>query len=51
MKIGMKEKMGIGDEMTSSDLGSRVRSARYCAQSAHCELCEHRFFARSNGGR
>ena len=49
MKIGMKEEMGIADEMTSSDLESRARSARYCVQSAHSELCEHRYLARSNG--
>ena len=29
----MKEEMGIADEMTSSVLGSRARSARICAQS------------------
>ena len=51
MKIGMKEEMGIADEMTSLDLGSRARSVRYCAQSEHSKLCEHRYFARSNGGR
>ena len=50
MKIGMKEEMGIVDEMTFSDLGSRERSARYCAQSVHSELCENRYLARSNGG-
>ena len=33
MKIGMKEEMGIADEMTSSVLGSCARSARICAQS------------------
>ena len=47
MKIGMKEEMGIANEMTSSDLGSR---ARYCAQSVHSELCENHYLARSNGG-
>ena len=49
MKIGMKEEMGIADEMTSSDFGSRARTARNCAWSAHSELCEHRYLARSNG--
>ena len=34
MKIGMKEEMGVADEMTSSVLGSRARSARICARSA-----------------
>ena len=34
MKIGMKEEMGIADEMTSSVLGSRACSARICARSA-----------------
>ena len=34
MKIGAKEEMGVADEMTSSVLGSRARSARICAQSA-----------------
>ena len=34
MKIGMKEEMGVADEMTSSVLGSRVHSACICAQSA-----------------
>ena len=51
MKIGMKEEMGIADEMTSSDLESRSRNARYYAQSVHSKLCEHRYLARSNGGR
>ena len=35
MKIGMKEEMGIADEMTSSVSGSHARSARICAQSTH----------------
>ena len=46
MKIGMKQEIGIADEMRSSNLELR---ARYCAQSAHSEICEHRYLARSNG--
>ena len=38
MKIGMKEEMGVADEMTSSVLGSRARSARICARSAQIHL-------------
>ena len=34
MKIGTKEEMGVADEMTSSVLRSRARSARISAQSA-----------------
>ena len=48
MKIGMKEEMDIADEMTLQILGSHAPSAGYCAQSAHSELCEHRYLARSN---
>ena len=35
MKIGMKEEMGVANEMTSSALGLRARSARIFAQRAH----------------
>ena len=45
MKIGMKEEIGIVDEMTSSVMGFHARSARYCARSVHSELCEHRYLA------
>ena len=38
MKIGMKEEMGVANEMTSFILGSRTRSARICAQSAQIHL-------------
>ena len=31
MKIGMKEDMGVADEMALPVLGSRARSARNCA--------------------
>ncbi len=33
MKIGMKEDMGLADEMTMSNLGSRACSVRNCALS------------------
>ena len=38
MKIGMKEEIGIADEMILSVMGSRARSARHCEQSMHSEL-------------
>ena len=41
MKIGMKEEMGFADDKTWLVLGMRARSARYCARSAHSELCEY----------
>ena len=34
MKIGIKEDMGIADEMALLILGSHAHSARNCAQSA-----------------
>ena len=40
MKIGMKEEVGVADEMTLSVLGSRARSARYCARSGTDTLLE-----------
>ena len=33
MKIGMKEEMGVADEMTLLNLKSCARSARNCARS------------------
>ena len=51
MKIGMNEEVGVADEMTLSVFGSRARSARYCVRSAHSELCEHCYPARSIGVR
>ena len=38
MKIGMKEEMGVADEMTLLVLVSRARSVCCCALSAHSEL-------------
>ena len=35
MKIGMKEEMGVADEMTFSVLGSRAQRAHLCAKRAN----------------
>ena len=51
MKIGMKVLNDIVGNLASSLLGSRARSARNCAGSAHSELCEHCYLARREGGR
>ena len=51
MIIGVKEEIGIAEEMTSSVLGSRARSAHYCVRRVHSELCKHCYLARSVGAR
>ena len=51
MKFGMKVKKDIADDLPSSFSRLCVRSARNCAQSAHSELCEHCYLARSEGGQ
>ena len=47
MKFGMKVQKDIAEDLPASFSGSRARSARNCAQSAHSELCEHCYLARS----
>ena len=49
MKIGMKEDMGVADEMAESVLGSHTRSARNCARGApDCTYLQF-MVARSDG--
>ena len=49
MKIGVKEDMGVADEMALSVLGSRARSARNCARSAPERTYLQFMVARSDG--
>ena len=49
MKIGMKEDMGVADEMALLFLRLRARSARNCAQSVPERIYVQFMVARSDG--
>ena len=48
--MGMKVLKDISDNLALLFLGSRTHSASNCIRSAHSELCEHYYLARSQGG-